>query len=106
MSKPGAQRGVRVSELLAPDAAAEKLSAHGISVTEARQLPRNTHLTMRNKRGAQRGRRKLRERCLLIGNTDGGRTLTLVIEQTNDPTSWLIVTGWRTPNKRRRIPKS
>jgi hypothetical protein len=42
----------------------------------------------------------------VIGDTNGGRTLTLVIEQTNDPTSWLIVTGWRTPSKRRRIPRS
>jgi hypothetical protein len=106
VSPLGPRRRVTVSELLAPDVAAEKLSAHGISVAEAQQLPRNTHVTLRNKGGAQRDRRKLRKRWLLIGNTDGGRTLTLVIEQTNDPTSWLIVTGWRTPSKRRRIPKS
>lgn len=106
MTGPGAQRGVTVSELLALDTAAEKLSAHGISAAEAQQLPRNTHVTVRNKGRAQRGRRKLRERRLLIGDTNGGRTLTLVIEQTNDPTIWLIVTGWRTPSKRRRIPRS
>jgi hypothetical protein len=34
------------------------------------------------------------QRRLLIGRTDGGRALTLVIEQTIDPTTWLIVTGW------------
>ena len=30
---------------------------------------------------------------MLIGRTDGGRVLTLVIEQTADLTTWLIVTG-------------
>lgn len=30
----------------------------------------------------------------MIGRTDGGRALTLVIEQTADPTTWLIATGW------------
>jgi hypothetical protein len=33
-------------------------------------------------------------RRLLIGLTDGGRALTIVIEPTVDPTTWLIVTGW------------
>jgi hypothetical protein len=33
------------------------------------------------------------KRLLLIGRTDGGRAITLVIERTADPTSWLIVTG-------------
>jgi hypothetical protein len=30
----------------------------------------------------------------MIGQTDGGRCLTLVIERTREPTTWLIVTGW------------
>jgi hypothetical protein len=34
----------------------------------------------------------------LIGRTDGGRYLTMVIEQTAEPTSWLIVTGWPSTN--------
>jgi hypothetical protein len=33
-------------------------------------------------------------RRFLIGATDDGRVLTLVIEQTVEPTTWLIVTGW------------
>jgi hypothetical protein len=43
------------------------------------------------------------ERFLLIGHTDGGRALTLVIERTLDPTSWLIVTGWTATERERRI---
>jgi hypothetical protein len=106
MTGPGAQRGVTIYELLATDAAAEKLGVRGISVQEAQQLPRNNHVTLRNKGRARRSRRKLPDRRLLVGNTNGGRTLTLVIERTNDPTRWLIVTGWPTPSKRRRIAGS
>jgi hypothetical protein len=35
--------------------------------------------------------------------TDGGRVLTLVIERTRDPTTWLIVTGWGATDAERRI---
>ena len=44
-----------------------------------------------------------RSRRFLIGSTDGGRVLTLVIEQTVDPTTWLIVTGWSATEAERRI---
>jgi hypothetical protein len=40
---------------------------------------------------------------LLIGRTDGDRALTLVLERTLDPTSWLIVTGWEASDRERRI---
>lgn len=40
---------------------------------------------------------------MLIGRTDGGRILTLVIEQTPDPESWLIVTGWESTAAERKI---
>jgi hypothetical protein len=39
----------------------------------------------------------------LIGRTDGGRAITLVIEQTVDPTTWLIVTGWEATDSERKI---
>ena len=106
MTEPGAQRGVRISELLVPDAAAEKLSAHGISAAEAQQLIDNRYEILPNKGRARHGRHKLHVRRLVIGETNGGGTLTLVIERTNDPTSWLIVTGWRTPSRRRIMPGS
>ena len=106
MTGPGAQRGLMVSELLMTEVAAEKLGARGISVAEAQQLPRNSHATLPNKGRARRSPRELRDRRLLVGDTNGGRTLTLVIERTSDPTTWLIVTGWPTPHKRRRILRS
>src|SRR5918996_201863 len=47
---------------------------------ESHQLPRNVHITIRNPRHGPPGQRRL-----LVGRTDGGRVLTLVIEQTSDP---------------------
>lgn len=50
-----------------------------------------------------RSRSEEGDRLLLIGKTNGGRTLTLVLERTVDPTSWLIVTGWESSERERRI---
>lgn len=88
-----------VHDLLATDVALDKLGARGISAEEAEQLPRNRHVTVRNPReGTEEGKRRL-----LIGQTDGGRLLTLVIERTVDPTTWLIVTGWSSTEAERKI---
>jgi hypothetical protein len=88
-----------VSQLLATDLALDKLGARDISAREAEQLPRNRHVTIRNPReGGEPGKR-----VLLIGETDGGRRLTLVIERTADPTTWLIVTGWGSTEVERKI---
>jgi hypothetical protein len=43
------------------------------------------------------------KRRLLIGRTDGGRAVTLVIERTVDPATWLIVTGWDSTEPERKI---
>lgn len=75
------------------------LGARGISAQEAEQLPRNPHVTVRNPRGGgEAGKRRL-----LIGRTEGGRPLTLVIERTVEPSTWLIVTGWRSTEAERKI---
>jgi hypothetical protein len=88
-----------IAQLLATDAARVKLGARDISTAEAEQLARNRHATMRNPRArGQEG-----DRLLLVGHTDGGRALTLVLERTVDPTSWLIVTGWESSERERRI---
>ena len=80
----------RVHQLLVTDVALDKLGARQIAAVDAEQLLRNPHVIVRNPRSpADPGKRRL-----LIGRTDGGRALTLVIERTADPESWLIVTGW------------
>jgi hypothetical protein len=88
-----------IHELVATGAARNKLGARRISAAEAAQLPRNRHITLRNPRHTSKdGKRRL-----LIGRTDGGRVLTLVIERTIDPTTWLIITGWTATIRERRI---
>ncbi len=90
-----------IAELLVTEAGIEKLGTRGISVDEARQLPRNANVTVRNPHDDRPQKRRL-----LIGRTDGGRALTLVIEQTTDPTTWLIVTRWEAADRERRILES
>jgi hypothetical protein len=88
-----------VHELLATEVALTKLGARNISAEEAGQLPRNRHVIVRNPHaGGQEDTRRL-----MIGTTDGGRALTLVIEGTIDPTTWLIVTGWSATHAERNL---
>ena len=90
---------VAIHQLLATDVALDKLGARAISAQEAEQLPRNAHIAVRNPHeGSSRG-----ERLLLVGRTDGGRPLTLVIERTADPTTWLVVTGWSSTVTERKL---
>lgn len=87
-----------IAELLLTEVAIDKLGGRSITAHDARQVPRNDHVIVRNPRDATPGKRRL-----LIGRTDGGRALTLVIEQTVDPTSWLIVTGWDSSPRERKL---
>jgi hypothetical protein len=85
-----------VHQLVATESALDKLAARGISADEPPQLRHNLYVVLRNPSDPERRR-------FLIGSTDGGRVLTLVIEQTVDPTTWLIVTGWDATTAERRI---
>lgn len=88
-----------VRELLVTEAALEKLGARGIASDEAEQLLHNPHVTVRN----PRARSDPGKRRLLIGRTNGGQGLTLVIEHTVEPTTWLIVTGWNATEAERKL---
>lgn len=87
-----------ITELLVTEVAIDKLGARGITTHDARQILRNAHVVARNPNKTSPGRRRL-----LIGRTDGGRALTLVIEQTVDPTTWLIITGWDSAPRERKL---
>jgi uncharacterized DUF497 family protein len=91
-----------ISQIRATEAAIGKLGARGISQEEAEQLLNNAYVIAQNLRGSAR-RRQPEVRRALIGRTNGGRALTLVIEQTIEPTSWLIVTGWDSSKAERTI---
>lgn len=88
-----------IHELLATEAAIEKLGARSIVPDEAGQTLRNRHMVIHNPSDTTgSGKRRL-----LIGRTDGGRALTLVIERTIDPSTWLIVTGWNSTDAERTL---
>lgn len=91
-----------VHQLLATEAALDKLGARGISLVEVEQLLRNRHAIVRNLRGSP-DRLQRQTRRLLIGCTDGGRTLTFVIEATVEPTAWVVITGWEATAAERRM---
>jgi hypothetical protein len=86
-----------IHELLVTDVAAGKLGRRDISDEEVGQLLRNANVTIRNPGVGDAGRR------LLIGRTDGGRTLTLVVEPTIEPTAWLVITGWTASGHERKM---
>jgi uncharacterized DUF497 family protein len=92
-----------IAELLITEAALDKLGMRGISVDEAQQLVDNRYVILRNRRRGGTAAYPRRARRLLIGRTDGGRSLTLVVERTVDPTTWLIISGWDATPAERRI---
>ena len=87
-----------IYEPLVTDVAAEKLGRRDISDEEVEQLLRNANVTVRNP-----GADNEADRRLLVGRTDGGRALTLVIEQTIEPTAWLVITGWTATERERKM---
>jgi hypothetical protein len=106
MSRFGPRREDTIYELRATFAAIEKLAARGISVEESEELIDNRYVIRRNTGRRRRSRRKLETRRIVTGHTNSGRALTLVVERTKNPTTWLIITGWpATHVERRRIPE-
>lgn len=95
-----------ISQLLATRAALEKLGARRISIAEAEQTIWNRHAIVKNRRGKPE-RPQPKTRRLLVGPSNANRVLTLVIEETVEPTTWLLITGWdSTPAERRIVEES
>jgi hypothetical protein len=90
-----------VIELLLTEVALDKLGARNVSAEEAGQVLRNAHVVVRNPRAPDPGSRRP-----LIGRTNGRRCLTLVIEQTVEPTTWLGITGWDSTDVERKLLRS
>lgn len=65
---------------------AEHIAEHGITDLEVDQLLSNAHLIV--------PKRKRSRRMLLIGRTNGGRVLTVVIERTRHSGTWRPITAW------------
>ncbi len=91
---------IDVTELRFTIASIGKLGARSISEDEVSEIPWNRNSTAHNRRTPVPGRR------LLVGLTDGGRCLTIVIEPTEDPTTWTVITGWESTDRERKILES
>ena len=89
-----------IRELLATNEAVGKLGARTISIAEAQQLLDNRYVIVRNPR---HGRVAAIARRLVVGRTNGGRALTLVVERTREPSTWLIITGWEATARERKL---
>ncbi|MGI9020092.1 MAG: hypothetical protein ACR2G3_05215 [Solirubrobacterales bacterium] len=64
-----------------------KLARHGLVPEEILQLLSERHITRQNPKGPA-------ARIQLIGQTHGGRVLTVLLDPTDDPSVWRPVTGW------------
>lgn len=66
----------------------DKCAAHGTTMAEVEQVARNGPVLVANPRPRVEGSR------LMIGPTDGGRLVTVVIDPTLDLTTWEVRTAW------------
>ena len=78
-----------IARLVFNEAGLDKLARRRIRASEVEQLPRNGAVAVRNPHPRVAGSR------LLIGATDGGRLLTIVVDpDAADTAIWLVRTGW------------
>lgn len=74
-----------IDELRVSPRAEDELAQHGVSPDEVLEVSWNRALFFRD---------KMPGRELMIGKTDGGRILTIVIEPAKPLGAWDVVTGW------------
>ena len=72
------------------------ISGHGIAPEEIEQVTGNAYVTARNPSGPK-------DRIFMIGLTDGGRALTVVLEATRDDVVWRPITGWDSTSRERKF---
>jgi hypothetical protein len=89
---------IYIAELSYTCHAVRMLTTRGISTAEVNQLPHNAYMAVRRRRNAA-----VWKRYTLVGHTDGERPLTIVIEETCDPASWLVITGWKSSIRERTL---
>lgn len=86
---------IRITELEFDDYNVAKLADHAINAEEVLQLLENRYTVRRNKNAATGDRQ-------LIGETSGGRMLTVVLAETLVPGRWRPITGWDSTDAERR----
>jgi hypothetical protein len=77
----------RVSVLMLDQNNLAEMARHAVSAAEVVQVISNRHISAKNRRGEKGS-------ILLIGETDGGRALTIPLAPTDDPTTWRPATAF------------
>jgi len=78
---------MRIVELRISRRALRKIIARGIGEAEPFEVWFNRHVILRNRRNRAASHR-------MVGKTDGGRMLTLLMTQTEDVGVWVAVNAW------------
>ena len=86
---------IRIAELELDDYNIEELAKHQIRAQEVLQLLENVFTVRRNKK-RRSGQRQL------IGRTNAGRRLTIILAETLVEGRWRPVTGWESTDEERR----
>lgn len=76
-----------VSDLIFDEHNEREMARHGVVRREVEQLKGNRNVVLRNPRGEGGN-------VLLVGETDGGRLLTVPLAPTDDPTLWRPATAF------------
>lgn len=85
---------IRIAELEFDDYNIEELAGHSIAPQEIAQILQNRFTVRRNKKNRAGNRQ-------LIGFTDGGRILTVVLAPTHISDRWRPITGWDSTDSER-----
>jgi hypothetical protein len=86
----------RVSALILDEHNLAEMARHGVSGAEVVQLIANRHITGPNRRGEPGS-------IVLIGETDGGRVLTVPLAPTDEPATWRAATAFDASRHQRTI---
>jgi uncharacterized DUF497 family protein len=76
-----------VTDLIFDEHNEHEMARHGIVRYDVEQIKWNCNVVVPNRRGEPGG-------VLLIGETDGGRLLTVPLAPTDDPTTWRPATAF------------
>lgn len=86
----------RVSAIIVDEHNLAEMARHGVSAAEVVQVIGNRHITAPNRRGEPGS-------ILLIGETDGGRLLTIPLIPADDPTTWRPATAFDASRHQRTV---
>ena len=77
----------RIEALLIDDENEDKITSHGLSVSQVLQVLDDVHLVLSN-------RKRRRGLYLIIGRDNGGACISVPVERTREATVWRPITAW------------